>query len=72
MTENAKEDYSTHDSLLNPETGLTEIGELNVTVSSDKILNRKWNVQQEDEQILNYVHKKFRKIVFFRKKSKFR
>ena len=63
MTENAKEDYSTHESLLDPETGLTEIGKLKEIVSSEEVLNRKWKILQEDEQILNYVHKKFRKLV---------
>ena len=45
MTENAKEDYSTHESLLDPETGLA-------TVSSEELLNRKWKFLQEDEQIV--------------------
>jgi hypothetical protein len=48
---------------LDPETGLTGIGEMKATVSSEEILNRKWKFLQEDEQILNYVHKKFRKLV---------
>ena len=63
MTDNDKEDYSTHESLLDPETGLTEIGEFKEIVSSEEILTRKWKLLQEDEQILNYVHKKFRKMV---------
>ena len=57
MTEN--EDYSTHESLLDPETGLTEIGEMKATVSSEELLYRKWKFLKEDEQIQN----KFRKLV---------
>ena len=48
---------------MDPETGLTEIGGLEDIGSSEEILYRKWKVLQEDEQILNYVHKKFRKMV---------
>ena len=48
---------------MDPETGLTEIGKLKEVFSSEEILNRKWKILQEDEQILNYVHKKFRKLV---------
>ena len=48
---------------MDPETGLTEIGGLEDIGSSEEILYRKWKVLQQDEQILNYVHKKFRKIV---------
>ena len=63
MTDNAKEDYSIHESILDPETGLTEVGELEDIVSYEEILYRKWKVLQEEEQIFNYVHKKFRKMV---------
>ena len=63
INDNAKEDYSTHESLLDPETGLAEVGEMEDIRSSEEILYRKWKVLQEDEQILNYVHKKFRKMV---------
>ena len=54
MTENAKEDYSTHESLLDPETGLTEIGEFKEIVLSEEILTRKWKFLQEDDLILNF------------------
>ena len=54
MTDNDKDDYSTHESLLDPETGLTEIEEFKEIVSSEEILTRKWKFLQEDDLILNF------------------
>jgi hypothetical protein len=42
MNENENKVYSTHESLLDPETGLA-------TVSSEELLNRKWKFLKEDE-----------------------